>query len=221
MRPLIHLALFAIGTAAFALACAPSRSSEQMRPAPAADPAPDSFTVRFETTEGPFTVQARRHWSPAGVDRFYELLRVRFYDEARFFRVVRDFVVQFGISGDPAVSEVWGRRVIADDPVRASNRRGTVSFARGGPNSRATQLFINLKDNARLDTLSGFGFPPIGEVVQGMEVVDALHGGYGESRPRGRGPVQDSIRLQGNAYLEREFPELDAIRAAVITAEWR
>ena len=191
-------------------------------PADLAAVAPDSFVVAFETTAGRFDVIARRAWSPAGVDRFHHLVRAGFYDGARFFRVVPNFVAQWGIPPDPAVSEAWRARRIPDDTVRASNLRGRVTFARGGPNTRTTQLFVNLRDNPRLDTLNTFGFPPIGEVLGGgMTVVDSLHAGYGEGPPRGRGPAQDSLRTQGEPYLARGWPELDAIRRAYVVTVWR
>ncbi|HEU4631991.1 MAG TPA: peptidylprolyl isomerase [Gemmatimonadaceae bacterium] len=213
------------GAVGLATACARApRSQPLLAPTPdaLAAPAPDSFLVTFETTRGPVDVLVRRHWSPAGADRLYYLVRHGFYDGARFFRVVPGFVVQFGIPADPAVAEAWRERRIPDDTVRASNRRGMVSFARGGPATRTTQLFINLRDNPRLDTLNGFGFPPVGEVVNGgMAVVDSLYGGYGEGAPRGRGPSQDSIRALGEPYLAAHFPELDAIRRTRVVREWR
>jgi len=195
--------------------CASPDPLLQPRPVRMTEAAPDSFLVVFETTQGSFTIKARRQWAPAGVDRFFYLVRHRYYDGVRFFRVLPGFVAQFGLSSDPAVAAVWADRFLPDDSVRASNRRGTVSFARGRPNSRTTQLFVNLRDNARLDTLGGFGFAPVGEVVAGMAVVDSLHGGYGEQ------PPQDSIRLQGEAFLARRFPELDRIQRARVTIEWR
>jgi peptidyl-prolyl cis-trans isomerase A (cyclophilin A) len=182
--------------------------------------APDSFLVAFETSRGRFDVMARRAWSPRGVDRFYDLVRRRYYDEARFFRVVRGFVAQFGLSEDPKATDAWLSRPIPDEEVRETNRRGRIAFARGGPNTRSVQLFVNLRDNPRLDTLNRIGFPPIAEVVRGMEVVDSLYAGYGESPPRGSGPLQDSIRALGNEYLERGFPRLDFIRQARVTREW-
>lgn len=220
MRPPFRLLLVA---AALALvACARRPSLLDPTPRDLAAVAPDSFVVAFETTAGTFEVLARRWWSPAGVDRLHHLVRAGFYDGARFFRVVPNFVAQFGIPADPAVSEAWRTRRIPDDTVRASNLRGRVSFARGGPNTRTTQLFVNLRDNARLDTATTFGFPPIGEVLgAGMAVVDSLHGGYGEGPPRGRGPAQDSIRLQGEPYLARGWPALTTIRRARVVTEWR
>lgn len=173
--------------------------------------APEMFQVRFETTEGDFIVEARRDWAPRGVDRFYNLVREGFFDGAHFFRVIEGFMAQFGIPGDPQVAAAWREARIEDDPVRASNTRGRISFATAGPGTRTTQLFINYGDNARLDAM---GFAPIGEVVEGMDVVDALHAGYGEGAPGGRGPDQGRIQQEGSAYLERAFPELDLIRRA-------
>lgn len=175
--------------------------------------APETFQVRFETTAGDFVVEARREWAPRGVDRFYNLAREEFFDGVRFFRVIEGFMAQFGISGNAEVAAAWQTARIEDDPVVASNTRGRLSFAMAGPGSRTTQLFINYGDNSRLD---GMGFSPIGEVVSGMDVVDSLHSGYGEGAPRGRGPDQGRIQREGNAYLEREFPELDWVRTARI-----
>jgi peptidyl-prolyl cis-trans isomerase A (cyclophilin A) len=182
-------------------------------PAPAAaEPAPrapDVFRVRFETSRGVFVVEARRAWSPNGADRFHQLVTSGFYDNNRFFRVLPGFVVQFGIHGDPAVARQWEGLAIPDDPVVQNNRRGTVSFATGGPNTRTTQLFINYADNLNLDAM---GFSPIGRVIEGMGVVDRIYPGYSER------PDQRRITAEGNAYLEREFPELDFIRTARIVS---
>lgn len=207
-------------------ACASSAGGRGalLRPDPAAleRPAPDSFDVRFGTTRGEFVIRARRVWSPLGVDRFHYLAKAGFYDGARFFRVITGFVAQFGLTGQPAVDSVWQDRGITDETVRTTNQRGTVAFARGGPNTRSAQLYVNLADNARLDTVSGFGFPPIGEVVQGMAVVDSLYAGYGGTRQqRLEGPSQDSIGTLGNAYLTRSFPKLDAIQKARVVKEWK
>ena len=204
-----------------AAACA--RPSPLLAPSPErlARAAPDSFVVAFETTRGRFDVLVRRAWSPAGADRVHYLVRHGFYDGARFHRVVPGFVAQFGIPADPDVAAAWRERTLPDDTVRTTNAKYTLAFARGGPATRTTQLFVNLRDNARLDTLNGFGFPPFGEVVAGRAAVDSLHGGYGEGPPRGRGPSQDSIRLQGEPYLARDFPRLDAIRRARVVREWR
>lgn len=201
------------------VACA--RRSPMPRPGDRALVAPDSFRVMFETSRGRFDAVAHRVWAPLGVDRFYDLVRRQYYDDTRVFRVVSNFVAQFGLSGDPRVTAAWRARSIPDDPVRQSNRRGRIAFARGGPNTRTVQLYVNLRDNARLDTVGGFGFPPIAEVVSGMDVVDSLYSGYGEGPPRGGGPPQDSIRAQGNEYLHRAFPRLDFIRRARVVREWK
>jgi peptidyl-prolyl cis-trans isomerase A (cyclophilin A) len=175
--------------------------------------APETFRVRFETTAGDFVVEARRGWAPRGVDRFYNLVSEGFYDDVRFFRVIEGFMAQFGIAADPGTAPAWHRTRIEDDPVTESNTRGRVTFATAGPGTRTTQLFINYGDNSRLD---GMGFAPIGEVVEGMSVVDSLHAGYGEGAPRGRGPDQGRIQGEGNAYLESEFPDIDWIRRAAL-----
>jgi len=177
--------------------------------------APATFRARFETRKGDFVIEVHRDWAPLGTDRFYNLVRGGYYDGTRFFRVISGFMAQFGIHGDPQVSAAWRGARIPDDPVRQRNTRGAVSFATAGPGTRTTQLFINYGDNSRLD---GIGFAPFGRVVEGMEVVDRLHAGYGEGAPRGRGPDQGRIEAEGNAYLEREFPELDQIRRATIVA---
>ena len=183
-------------------------------------PAPDSFRVAFRTTRGTFLVMAHRDWSPYGVDRFYFLVSRGYYDDTYFFRVVKGFVAQWGISGTPPVNAVWRHRGIPDDPVLRSNQPGMIAFARGGPNTRGVQLFVSYRDNARLDTLNGFGFPPIAQVIDGMGVVDSLYSGYGEAPPRGKGPPQDSIQRLGNAYLKRNFPLLDRIITARVTETW-
>ena len=182
--------------------------------------APDSFRVGVETSRGRFVLMAHRDWAPSGVDRFHYLVKNHYYDGVRFFRVIKGFVVQFGINGDPKVAATWRALPIADDTVRQSNRRGMVSFASAGRNTRTVQLFINLVDNRRLDTLGKVGFMPIAQVVEGMAVVDSLYSGYGEGAPRGKGPSQDSITRQGNAYLSRAFPQLDSVVSARIEREW-
>ena len=171
--------------------------------------APDRYQVRFETSAGAFVVDVTRAWAPRGADRLYNLVRQGFFDGTRFFRVVPGFVVQFGLSGDPAVSARWGDAPNADDPVAQSNARGTLTFATGGPNTRTTQLFINYADNRRLD---GMGFAPLGLVVEGMDVVDRIHAGYGEA------PDQGLIESRGTEYLASQFPQLDSIaRATIVT----
>jgi peptidyl-prolyl cis-trans isomerase A (cyclophilin A) len=178
-----------------------------------AAPAPDSFKVVFETSKGNFTVAAHRDWAPRGVDRFYHLVRLGFFDDARFFRVLNGFMAQFGLSGDPKVNAAWESLNIEDDPVKQKNTRGRVSFAMAGPNTRSTQLFINYGDNSNLDAM---GFAPLGEVVDGMTVVDSLYANYGEGAPDGSGPNQETIISEGNAYLTKSFPQLDFIRSARI-----
>lgn len=182
-------------------------------PAPAATTpavaAPAAFRVRLETSRGPIVIEAHRDWSPNGVDRFFQLVESGYYDDVRFFRVVPGFVVQFGMHGDPATNAKWVARPLTDDPVKQSNRRGTVTFAQTPmPNSRTTQLFINLADNS--SSLDGMGFAPIGTVVEGMSVVDALYSGYGD-QPRGEQP---QIAAEGNAFLNRTYPKLDFVRTA-------
>ena len=218
MRPFRRpMRLRAAASLVLVLAAGPAcarRPSPLLRPdAAPAERAPDVFRVRFETTRGPFVVEARRAWAPIGVDRFYQLARLGYYDGTRFFRVVDGFMVQFGIHGDPRVSALWRNRRIPDDSVTQSNRRGLVTFATSGPNSRTTQLFINYVDNARLDAQ---GFAPIGEVVEGMDVVDNFWRSYGEGAPRGKGPVQGRIVAEGEPYLAREFPRLERVVRARI-----
>lgn len=178
--------------------------------------APDSYRVRFETSRGPFVVQVVRAWAPHGADRFHYLVRHGFYDGARFFRVMPNFVAQFGLHGDPAVNDAWQNRTIPDDSVRQSNQPGFLTFATSGPNTRTTQLFINRADNRRLDAL---GFAPIGRIVDGQAAADSLYSGYGDGPPRGRGPEQAIIRREGNAYLARSFPLLDSIVRARVTQD--
>lgn len=211
-----------LGAALTGLACARANPLLAPRPEELGRPAPDSFEVRLETSRGPIVLRAHRDWSPLGVDRLYFLVRHGYYDQARFFRVVGGFVAQFGLSGDPAVNAAWEGKNLPDEPVRVSNTRGRVAYARGGPHSRSVQLYLNLADNVRLDTVSSFGFPPIAEVVSGLAAADALTFEYGGTRAdRKPGPSQDSIRVRGNAYLDRAFPRLDFIRTARVLREWK
>ncbi|MBI3566983.1 MAG: peptidylprolyl isomerase [Gemmatimonadetes bacterium] len=211
-RTLLALAALAGG------ACASPPSLLKPDAARLAAVAPDSFLVSFETTRGDFLLKVHRDWSPLGADRLYYLFQAHFYDGARFFRTVDHFVTQFGLSGDPAVDAAWKERRIPDDPVLRSNVRGTLSFAKGGKDSRTTQLYISYKDNSRLDAL---GFSVVAQVVDGMAVVDSLYHGYGEGPPRGAGPSQERIAKEGNAYLVKEFPKLDHIVTTQVTNEWR
>jgi peptidyl-prolyl cis-trans isomerase A (cyclophilin A) len=184
-----------------------------MNPSTVNEQAPETYRVQFQTSKGNFTMEVTRAWAPLGADRFYNLVRSGFYDNARFFRVLPTFVVQFGIPADPAVAGQWRSARIADDPVTQSNAAGSVTFATAGPNTRTTQVFINLADNANLDAM---GFAPFGRISEGIDVVGQLYSGYGEGAPHGKGPNQGRIQTEGNAYLEREFPKLDHIRKAEI-----
>src|SRR3989442_6041816 len=178
-----------------------------------AEQAPDSFRARFSTTQGDFVIAVHRAWAPHGADRFYNRVRSGFYDGVRFFRVIPGFMAQFGIHGDPGGTTAWRVRTIPDDPVRRNNVRGMVTYATAGPGTRTTQIFINYRDNIRLDAS---GFAPFGQVVEGMEVVDALYGGYGEGAPNGRGPDQFRVNVEGEKYLARQFPKLDKINKATV-----
>src|SRR5262245_56517280 len=179
-----------------------------LAPKKLAEKAPDTYKVKFDTTRGAFTVSVTRAWAPLGADRFYNLVKHHFYDNAAFFRVVPSFVVQFGISPTPAVSAAWKHTEIKDDPVTQTNKRGALTFATAGPNTRTTQVFISLKDNARLDSM---GFAPFGVVDgNGMNVVEMMYEGYGDSS----GPDQDQIEKQGDPYLKKGWPKLDYIKSA-------
>ncbi len=228
MNKRIHAPLFAFVTLAalFAAGCSSQpdaaksaaeerAQSAQQPPAapaapetPAAPAAPDAntFRVRFDTSKGPFVIEVHRDWAPVGAQRFEELVKAGFYNGARFFRVVPNFVVQFGLAADPAVTKKWDRP-IQDDPVLQTNRVGSVVFATAGPNTRTTQLFINLRSNQFLDDQ---GFAPFGMVVEGMDVVQSIYAGYGEN------PDQGQITSRGNAYLNANFPKLDYIEKAAI-----
>jgi peptidyl-prolyl cis-trans isomerase A (cyclophilin A) len=175
--------------------------------------APPSFKARFNTSKGDFVIEVRRELAPNGADRFFNMVKSGFFDDARFFRVMSGFMVQYGINGDPKINSVWRTAPIKDDPVRASNKRGFVTFATSGPDSRTTQVFINYADNSGLDRQ---GFSPIGQVISGMNVVDTLYSEYGDGPPRGNGPDQSRIQTDGNAYLTKSFPKLDFIRKATI-----
>jgi peptidyl-prolyl cis-trans isomerase A (cyclophilin A) len=191
----------------------PGSSASLLNPASLKLQAPAVFDAKFVTTKGDFVVEVTRAWSPRGADRFYNLVKYHFFDGAAFFRVLQGFVVQFGISPRPDVSQVWQNAKIADDQVTQSNTRGMLTFATAGPNTRTTQVFINLGENSRLD---GMGFSPFGKVISGMEVIDKLYGEYGEGQPNGNGPDQNRIQREGKAYLEKSFPLLDTIKTAVI-----
>jgi peptidyl-prolyl cis-trans isomerase A (cyclophilin A) len=183
-------------------------------PAKLTEKAPETFKAQFDTTKGKFTIEVTRSFSPNGADRFYNLVRSGYFKDVAFFRVVPGFMCQFGIHGDPNVSAKWRVAAIADDPVKGSNTRGTIAFATAGPNTRTTQLFINYGNNIKLD---GMGFSPFGKVTEGMDVVDKIYGEYGDA-PQfdGHGPDQGRIQEEGNAYLKKDFPNLDYIKSAII-----
>lgn len=200
--------------ALFLAGCAP-RPVRLLTPAGLDRQAPEEYRARFETSQGVFVVKVTRALAPKGADRFYNLVAAGFYDGTRFYRVRPEFVVQWGVHPDPAVSKAWGREVgIGDDPVRRSNTKGTITFASAGPDTRGTQVYVNMADNARLDKM---GFAPFGEVAEGFEVFGKLHSSYGEIAPRGKGPDQKKLRSEGEAYLAREFPKLDrVVRARIL-----
>jgi peptidyl-prolyl cis-trans isomerase A (cyclophilin A) len=184
---------------------APAAQPSLLNPASLTAKAPAEFKVRFTTTAGDFMVQVHKDWAPAGADRFYNLVRRGFFTNASFFRVVPGFVVQFGLNPNPAVNKVWEKAKIQDDPVKQTNKRGTLVFATAGPNTRTTQLFINFADNSRLDKM---GFAPFAEVIDGLDTIDKIYSGYGEQ------PRQDLITDQGDAYITKNFPKIDKIKLA-------
>jgi peptidyl-prolyl cis-trans isomerase A (cyclophilin A) len=182
-------------------------------PASLTEKAPDTYKAKFDTSKGAFTIAVHRDWAPLGADRFYNLVKNGFFDDCRFFRVLDGFMAQIGINGSPAIQAIWRDARIQDDPVKQSNKRGFVSFATAGKNTRTTQFFVNFGDNASLDKS---GFSPFGEVSSGMDVVEKLYSGYGEGAPSGRGPSQASIQSDGNEYLTKSFPKLDYVKKATI-----
>jgi len=204
----VAIASGVILAAAVAFAGQADKLAKLRNPAGLTEQAPARFKTNFDTSKGLFVVEVHRDWAPLGVDRFYNLVKNGFYDEVRFYRVVPNFMVQFGMHGDPAVTAAWNRTTLNDDPVKQSNKKGYITYANTGrPNSRGTNLFISYKDNAFLDSQR---FAPFGEVVQGMDVVEKINSQYGEQ------PEQPSMISQGNAYLIKAFPKLDYIKAATI-----
>jgi peptidyl-prolyl cis-trans isomerase A (cyclophilin A) len=186
-------------------------NAKLLDPASATEQAPGTFKVKFATSKGDIVLEVHRDWAPKGADRFYNLVKMGFFDNARFFRAIDGFMVQFGLNGDPAVNAKWREARIDDDPVKESNKRGYATFATSGANSRTTQMFINFNDNRTLDAM---GFAPFGKVVEGLDVLDSLYKGYGEGAPMGAGPSQGRIQTEGNEYLTRDFPKLDFIKEA-------
>ena len=190
-----------------------STSPDFADPVKLTEKATETFKAQFDTTKGKVIIEVTRSLSPNGADRFYNLVRSGYFKDIALFRVIPGFMCQFGIHGDPNVSAKWRRASITDDPVKGSNTRGAITFATAGPNTRTTQLFINFGDNRNLD---GMGFSPFGKVVEGMDVVDKINSEYGEGAPRGRGPDQDRVQGEGNAYLKKDFPNLDYIKSATL-----
>jgi peptidyl-prolyl cis-trans isomerase A (cyclophilin A) len=206
-----RLTLLAICAACAAAGTAAAAPPSLLHPATLKAKAPATYAVRFKTTKGTFVVTVHRALAPRGADRFYNLVRAHFFDGVSFFRVDKGFVVQFGISGTPAVSAAWQSATIRDDPVKTTNAKGTITFADAGPNTRSTQVFINLAANPSLDTE---GFAPFGAVTSGMNVVGKLYGGYGEAPSSD----QQQITQQGNAFLKKHFPRLDYVETATLVA---
>ncbi len=180
-----------------------------------AETAPNEYHVTLETSVGQVVINVHRSWGPLGADRFYNLAKGGFYDDTRIYRVLENFMAQWGLNGDPYVNQVWKSAFIVDDPVVESNTRGRLAFAKGGVHTRTTEVFISYKDNSALDAE---GFTPIGEVVAGMDVVDAFHAGYGDGPPRGDGPYQAMASARGNEYFDEEFPELTKIITVTVAA---
>jgi peptidyl-prolyl cis-trans isomerase A (cyclophilin A) len=212
---LVALALGVLGTSTACGGGGGAKSAEPgndlLNPQALTAKAPTRFDVAFTTTKGDFTVTVERAWAPNGADRFYNLAKAQFFDGVKFFRVVPNFVVQFGISPDPKVSAAWQNATIPDDPVKEHNVRGAVTFASAGPDSRTTQVFINLGSNTRLDPI---GFAPIGSVTGGMSVVDRLYSGYADA-PTSH---QAEMQTEGNAWLDKSYPKLDSIKTARIVS---
>ena len=195
-------------------AAATSTHPAMTDPTKATEKAPDKFKVKFVTTKGDIIIEVVKSNSPAGVDRFYNLIKMGYFQDIAFFRVVPGFMAQFGIHGDPNVNRVWKDVGLPDEPVKGSNKRGTITFAKKGiPNSRSVQFFLNLVDNPNLD---GMGFAPFGQIVQGLDVLDKINSEYGEGFPRGRGPDQMRIQAQGNEYLKKDFPNLDYLKSVEV-----
>ena len=208
--PLLLLACALAASAQAPAPAVPPAAPSLMNPASLRAKAPDLFRARFTTTKGDFVIEVDRTWAPRGADRFYNLVTNGFFTDASFFRIVSGFVAQFGIPANPNVAAAWQRAIFPDDPVKQTNRKGTIVFATAGKNTRTTQLFINLGNNYDLDMQ---GFAPIGRVVEGMEVVQKLYSGYGES------PDQQKIHTQGKEYLDKKYPKLDSIKSATILGD--
>ncbi len=212
---LVTSSVLLAGAAVFAQTAAPkpAAASRLLNPAALTGKAPEMFRAKLDTSKGPIIIEVHREWAPIGADRFYNLVRAGYFTNVRFFRVLAGFMAQFGMHGTPAIQKAWGGSAanLKDDPVKQSNKRGYVTFANAGPNTRSTQLFINLVDNTFLDP-DAMHFAPFGQVVEGMEVADMLYSGYGRTNV----PDQQRITTEGNAYLTKEYPKLDFIKTATI-----
>jgi peptidyl-prolyl cis-trans isomerase A (cyclophilin A) len=209
-RTVIVASVVAALAVSVASAQTPAAKPSLKNPASLKDQAPAVYKASFETSAGTFVIEVHRDWAPKGADRFYNLVKYGFFDDCRFFRVIPGFMVQFGMNGDPAVGAAWTSARIQDDPVKESNKRGYITFAKpNAPNARTTQVFINFADNTNLDK---DGFAPFGKVVSGMNVVDKLNATYGATP----GNDQANIQAGGNAYLEKTYPKLDSIKKATI-----
>jgi len=189
-------------------------SPRLLNPALAKAKAPDLYRVKFTTTKGDFVVEVSRDSAPFGADRFYNLVRIGFFTNVSFYRVIGGVLIQFGAPPSPAVAKAWAAAPIHDDPVKSHNVAGSITFAMGGPNTRTTQLFINLQDNTQYD---GMGFAPIGKVTEGLDVVKSLYSGYGDmAEMGGHGPSQTRVAAEGKPYLDKDFPQLDSIKSATV-----
>src|SRR6476646_5229330 len=206
VRGLLAIAVVA-GVATVSAQVDLNKAAKLKNPAQLKETAPATYKANFDTSAGTFVIEVHRDWAPKGADRFYNLVKKGFFDDTRFFRVVPNFMVQFGLNGDPAIQSNWAKAEITDDPVKQSNKKGYVTFATRGKDTRTTQVFINFKDNGFLDAQ---GFAPFGEVVSGMDAVEKITDQYGEK------PNQGSIQSQGNTYLKAQFPKLDYVKTATI-----
>jgi peptidyl-prolyl cis-trans isomerase A (cyclophilin A) len=208
----ICAAILAIGTA-ITLAGQGAVTPDLKDPSTLIEDSPAKYGVRFDTSKGVFAIEVDRTWAPRAAIRFFNLVKNGYYNDTRFFRVLPGFMAQFGVNGDPKINAIWRSAIIIDDPRKQSNERGYISYAAGGVNTRTTQVFINLKDNPPLDQA---GMVPFAHVTSGMNVLEDLYSGYGDGPPNGKGPVQSTIQVEGNAYLLKQFPKLDYIKTATI-----